>query len=285
MAMPVVTVAAGGLAVTEVTARGLPVTEGRGIPVTKVLSRGLPVQYGSAGPIGAGPPLDGLAGLTGAYSASRKLLTAYGGAFYTPVASEADPWLDQSGAARNLPATTVTQRPSPAAAGPNGRTMLGFVGNAGGTGDALTGLAISNFISVSTGYVIASFIIDDVVGVSLPVVWADVQQFVGVSYLNGQIVGANWSGGSYKNTATDVIANGQPYVAEWAHSGGNLSFRLNGGLTRTAVSGNTDDLTNLLTVAGGISQLRMCELALFSTVPTQAQRDVLAANFKAYIGA
>jgi len=51
MALPVVTVASGGLPVVEVTnGRGLPVTEatnGRGLPVTKVTGGkpGLPVIY------------------------------------------------------------------------------------------------------------------------------------------------------------------------------------------------------------------------------------------------
>jgi hypothetical protein len=53
MGLPVVTVAAGGLPVVDVTAiapmRGLPVTEaanGRGISVTKVVGKpGLPVVY------------------------------------------------------------------------------------------------------------------------------------------------------------------------------------------------------------------------------------------------
>lgn len=52
MALPVITVAKGGIAVTDVTSvapkTGLPVTEsanGRGIAVTKVASGGLPVVY------------------------------------------------------------------------------------------------------------------------------------------------------------------------------------------------------------------------------------------------
>ena len=52
MATPVVTVAAGGLPVVDVTATtpklGLPVTEapsGRGMAITKVAARGLPVTF------------------------------------------------------------------------------------------------------------------------------------------------------------------------------------------------------------------------------------------------
>jgi len=291
MATPVVTVAAGGLPVTEVTGRGMPVTEasnGRGTAVTKVAARGLPVQYVSDTVVSSGPPLDALtANLTGAYSTGRKLLTAYGGAFYTPIASEVSVWLDQTAAARNLAPSLTTARPDVVTAGPNSRAMFAFNP---ATNDNVVSTALANtFITPAAGYVVMSFIKDDLPPTGQQNLFADQDVFFSIVCEAGALYASSWDVpglGQSKTTPEPIVAN-QPYVVEWIHSGGVLSFRLNGGLTRSVAAPNTGGLApgKMISVGDTLTKMRVCEFALFSAVPTQAQRDTLVANLKAYIGA
>jgi len=290
MATPVVTVAAGGLPVVEVIGRGMPVTEasnGRGTAVTKVLSRGMPVQYVPDTAVSSGPPLDALtATLTGAYSAGRKLLTAYGGAFYDPVASEANVWRDQTAAVRNLTAQTTTQRPDVVTAGPNSRAMLAF-----NPPDNIASAALaSTFITPAAGYVVMSLIMDAFPTAGDCFLFCDVDVFFSIGCtVAGGLFASSWdvAGALESRTTLEPIVINQPYVVEWIHSGGVLAFRLNGGLTRSVAAGNTGGLApgKVFTVGSTLTKMRVCEFVTFSAVPTQAQRDTLVANLKAYIGA
>ena len=163
------------------------------------------------------PPLDGLAGLTGAYSASRKLLTAYAGPFYDLVTTDANVWRDQTAAVRNLTAFSATQRPTPVAAGPFGRIMLAFDPV---TTDTMIGAAVSNFITASTGYIILSLVFD-VVPVVLSQIVEDTQAFFAIIAENSTVYSDNWSPGlAEQKTVSEPVNVGQPYVVEWWHGGG-----------------------------------------------------------------
>jgi len=244
-----------------------------GIPVTSALP----------------PPLDGLTGVTGAWSQSRKLLTAYGGAFSTDISGETNVWLDQSGSARNFTAVNSGTRPNPTTAGPNNRACLSF-----GGADAMDAALINNFFNGTDGYVIASFITNRTSANNVNIydndpVWCDANGNEGVHIKNGTIAGYSWDGNADVTTA-EAISTATTYVIEWWHTGGNLNSRLNGGTTRTVASGAAA-VTGALRIGwnrtSGPSFFSgyLFELAAFSVVPNSTQRDALAANFKTWVGA
>lgn len=195
-------------------------------------------------------PLDGLTGVTGAWSASRKLLTSYAansGAFYQDISGEANTWYDQSGSSRNLTADTSSTRPSATTAGPNSRACLDF-----NTADVMQGATISNFISATDGYFIATFIADSTSRNAANIydndpVFCEALGYAGLHIKAGSIYAYNYTS-SATQTAGEAISTGTAYVVEWWHTGGNLNLRLNGGTTRTIASGSTGNLGGLLRI-------------------------------------
>lgn len=245
---------------------------------------------------GSGAALDGIANLTGAWSMGRALLTAYGGSFYTDTGSNgtADVWLDQSGNSRNF--TIISDNP-PAitTAGPNSRACARF----GGVSDAMQAAAISNFITASDGYIIASFIARTIATTSASLylqdgLWADAGGYIGAplgaSDATRLIRAYNWDGTEDTPVLTDAHVSGTAYVFEWWHTGGNLFGRLNGGTERSIASGNTQVITGVLRIGGasggmGFTDYDLFELAAFNVVPSGTDRDAITANFKTWIGA
>lgn len=245
--------------------------------------------------VGETAPLDGLSGVTGAWSAGRKMLTAYGGSFYTDVSGFASEFLDQSGSARNFTRATAAARPAITTGGPNSRALLDFRPPAvDGTSDSMEGPALSNFISNSTGYFVASFIPDDAARTNFgggaifanDQLFGDASTLTGVVFQNGNMVGFNNDGG-YDIPTGHAVSNGTAYVVEWWHEGGNLNTRLNGGTTNTVASGNTTSMTGLLRLGTVSNQadFKCFEMAAFSTVPSGAERDAIVANLRAWCGA
>ena len=173
MATPVVTVAAGGLPIVDVTATfpklGLPVTEapnGRGVAVTKVAANGLPVTFKAAGnewpfppnppPIsgGGGGPFTpaSLTGLIGWWDTSVfASMSLLGG-------TDINTMLDQSGAVNTMSA--FNQYPFYSATGLNtrpamllnsGTKALHKTSFALGTGNTLTVFCVATLDSAGTG--------------------------------------------------------------------------------------------------------------------------------------
>lgn len=236
-------------------------------------------------------PLDGLSP-TGAWSASRKLLSTYSGTFKTSSGGTISNLKDQSGSARDLTQATAGRQPADTTAGPNGVACLGFDGS---DDNLSTGVTLTNFMSASAGYWIASIYID-----SFPTNNAN-------SYNNSMILGDNgsawarltvrsgnilyafnWDGNEDK--AQGTVTTATAYVVEWRHDSGNIYQRVNGAGETSVASGNTSNITNGSFAMGGVGITlpfagKIFEAAAFSTVPSQDQRAALVQSLGKYIGA
>jgi hypothetical protein len=237
----------------------------------------------------APPPLDGLSGVTGAWSAGRKLLTAYtanGGAFYHLTSSAVDTWYDQSGNARDLLQPTSGFRPTITTAGANSRAALLCAG-----ASYLNNVALSNFITASDGYFVTTLITDrtssnaaNLYNNDAP--FGDSAGYVAVNIKAGSIYAYNYHSGV--TSVGTPISTATTYVVEWLHTGGNLTLRINGGTPLTVASGTTDSLAGVLNCCNGTSANlygKLFELIAFSTVPASGIRDALVANMQSYYGA
>lgn len=238
-------------------------------------------------------PLDGLSP-TGAFSFSRKLLSAYGGSFYTTNTGVVDALLDQSGNSYDLTQGTGADRPTPATAGPNSVAC----GDFDGAGDYLTGTAISNLISNSAGYVIATVLIDAVANNAANVyqnnaIFSDSGGFVGifaknVSGTTPTFFAYNWDGNADSDSGS-AFSLATAYVLTWRHESGTLYLSVNGGTETTVASGNTSTMTGNLRLgaqgAGTFLDGKIFEAATFSTIPTSGQRTAMIQDFGLYVGA
>jgi len=224
---------------------------------------------------------------TGAWSMFRDLLTSFvGGTRYT-TATGVNQLTDQSGNARHFSQSGGVSQPVVTTAGPLSRTCADF----DGVNHLLqtTGFTLADFISASSGYVIVSFIADAITTSAPNIynnssVFADGSGYVGVFMKTPNVIASyNWDGSEKSTTAT--ITTATPYIVEWRHDTGNLYIRINGGTETSIASGNTSVLTGVLLLAGGNSRgnIKVFELATWSTVPSLATRDAIVADFKAQI--
>lgn len=237
-------------------------------------------------------PLDGLSP-TGAWSASRDLLSAFAGNSRYTIATGVSSWKDQSGNTRNADNAAGTQQPTITTAGPNSRSCLNFPGDS--VSAVLDSVAISNFIAAGSGYLVVSYIADTINtnsanSYSNDQIIADTGGYMGLFLRNtgsptDTLYAFNWDGNEDKATNTDVVA-GTTTVAEWKHEGGNVYVRVNGGIWKSATSGNTQVLTGLLRF-GTITKFdgKLFEAAIFSTVPSAANQDAIVADFMDWVGA
>ncbi len=245
--------------------------------------------HGTSGAVGL--PLDGLSP-TGAWSFSRALLTSYGaGALKTVGAGVVSALNDQSGSARNFTSSSTNQ-PTDTTAGPNSRACGGF----DGSNDYMTsGLTLSNFMTVSSGYWIASIYIDSfptnsATSYSNSVVLGDGGSgFARMTVRSGNILYCfNWDGNEDK--AQGTVNASTAYVVEWRHDTGNVYSRVNGTGETSVASGNTTNLGSGSAMMGGVTGTlpfagKIFEMATFSTIPNQSQRDALVQSFGLWIGA
>jgi hypothetical protein len=248
---------------------------------------------GRGSSVAGGPPLDGLSP-TAAYSFSRKLLSAYGGSFYTTNTGVIDSLKDQAGSAFNLDQATPANRPTPTTAGTNSIAC----GDFDGSNDFLQGgTALSNLISSSSGFIIASVMIDTV---SLNVanayqnnrIFDDSGEFIGifarnVSGTTPTFLAYNWDGNADVPTG-NTFSLATAYVITWRHESGTVYLTVNGASEQSVASGNTATMTNNLRLGGGSPQPldgKVFEIATFSTVPTLGQRTAMIQNFGLYVGA
>lgn len=262
------------------------------------MSRLLLLGTGGKSGAGASTPLDGVSGVTAAWSASRDLLTSFiGGSKYTDAGGGAiSQFSDQSGNSGHLSdGGTSARRPTLSTAGPNSTACLDF----GGTDDWLSSAgAVSNFISASAGYMLVSFIIDAVTANSgnpydnEPIL-GDTGGYMGIYVRDTASTpetaqAFNWSGGSTVATSA-VIDVATAYVVEWWHDSGNLYLCVNNGSPVSVASGNTDNLTGVLglghayTGSGEYLDGKIFEGFTASAVP--GSRSTIAADFMNHIGA
>jgi hypothetical protein len=246
-----------------------------------------PYRFGSAPLAGVTP--------TGAWSFGRAIVPGYASSFYTENTAKIDSLKDQSGNARNLDQGTAARRPVIGTGGPNSRACGVF--NSTDTTYLTSGGSdpLSDFISNSAGYVIISFI-GTTIDANQANVWsnegliADTLGFFGLFLKTGDALHVyNWDGGS--DTTSTAVTETTTYVAEWRHDGGTLYLRLNGSTEVSVASGNTSTMTGNLRIGNGLAGSsgasldgKIFEAATFSTVPSLAERDAMAASFKAWVG-
>lgn len=240
-----------------------------------------------------GLTLDGLAGLTGAWSLSRDLITSFvGGSRYTLNGSNVSSLNDQSGNSRHLAQGGAGSQPPTATAGANSRIAIDFVP---ASTDSLVGAAISSFITNSAGYIICSGIVDAFNSAAPPhfgdeAFFADSGGFIGWHVVSTPAGSAyNWDGDSDVMATPHAMVAGDEVVVEWKHEGGTLYSRLNGGEWLSKTSGNTTTMTGTLQIgksSGAVwGDYKFFEMACFSAVPSTAEQDALSADFMAWIGA
>lgn len=221
--------------------------------------------------------LDGYTtGLSAAWSASRQLLTAYGGAFYVLTLGNISTLNDQSGASRNL--TSVISTIPLSTSGPNSRTS-GDMDAAGG--GALVGAAMSNFISNSSGFMVFAIEI-----VAFP---ATGQKFImidqGVNETGiiikstSEILAYNWGAGSL-TVATPATTG--VHVITWRHESGNLAVSIDGAAEVVVASSNLAGMTGGFKIDD--SDTKFVDVAVWSTVPSASDRAAIIADFKTYLG-
>jgi hypothetical protein len=242
----------------------------------------------------ASNPVDALATApTGAFSASRTLLAAYGGSLYTTGASQLT-WKNQvaGGSAQDLVGGSGT---SPSTTTVNGLTALDASG-----GQFLVGTATSNYIAAGAAYIIVS--------IKMPAsgnatnsasqwanhgIYGDGGGNWGLYIKNTSTCYAwNWDGNADSENTTSSLSASTVYVIEYRHTGGTLQSRLNNGSWSTGVAtGNLTPTNSNFDVLRGWSSSGLCflgqalELVTFSTVPSTGDQDALAANLKLYCGA
>jgi hypothetical protein len=237
-------------------------------------------------------PLDGVSGITGAWSPSRNLLSSFGAGARSAQSSGAyDSWTDQSGNSRTF-ANTTTARPTVTTAGPNSREC----GDFDGTNDWLNnGGSISSFGSNSAIYCIISFMLDAISGAdasnpytNLPI-WGDAGGYLGLYARNTDILEAyNFDGSNDKAAATGIVIN-TPYVVEMWHAAGNLYICVNNGTPVSVASGNTSSISGTIGLGHGYTGAsvflngKIFECVFASAVP--ASRSTIAADFKTWVGA
>lgn len=242
----------------------------------------------------AGPPLDGLSGVTGAFSAGRKLLTAYGGAYYNLTSGKVDTFYDQSGSGRNL--TQVSAAARPVIETVNAHDAISFDGTDDQLSTTVSGLTIDAFLNNNSGLVFASFVFDDVNGSNNAniydndPVFADSGGYIGAFVKQGSFQHYNWDG-SADVTAAVTISAGTTYVGLWRHDASNLYRTLNGGTEASVASGSTQSMAGLLYLAqgrigGGVNaDIKILEFITMDTDPGSTARAALMTNMMSYAGA
>lgn len=259
------------------------------LPGVMGLAGALGASAGGGGGGGGPPPLDGLSGLTGAWSPSRKLLTAYGGSFYGLTSGAVSTLYDQSGNTRNfvLPASNGTKPGLDT-------TTIAALSYDGASNRLEVNIALSNFISATDAYVICSvkptgFPTNSGTSyLNAPIVQDSSQNFGQTTRANSGsplLYSTNWGGG--QNVQHSIVAN-TAYVVETRHQGGTFYQRLNGSNEQSVSSGNTT-VTGTLNLGGRALatsfQGLIYEVAIFSTVPNSTDRDALVQAFGTYVGA
>jgi hypothetical protein len=244
------------------------------------------------------PPLDGTtATLTGAWSMSRTLRSAYSGSLFTDVSGAVSVLLDQSGNARNFDQGTAGARPTLAYGGLQQRRCAAF----DGTDDFLisTGTGTSTFVTASAGYVIATGIVDTFATDVAPslvrtndMLWGNQDRLLGMCFRSTgpNAYAWNWDGNEDSTSTGNPVTSGAAYVFEWRHDTGVVYLRVNGRTETSGTSGNSTEVefANPLKIGGeavtpNYSNIRFFEMAAFSTVPPLAERDALVANMHSWV--
>lgn len=236
-----------------------------------------------------------------AVSRSRALVPTYTGPFDSVIFGNVDILYDQSGFGRNLTAIASIARPIATTSGPNSRECCDFSPSSPSSGHLLDSDAadpVSELISASAGYIVAS-IRPDVITQDSNTASSNATIFSfgslrgGLTLRTGGIFYAyNFDGNEDKaaSAAGAVPIGGNPCVIEWRHEGGNIYQRVNGANETSVASGNSSDLTGVLRMGGNsltgtFFNGKIFEAMIYSTVPTQAERDAIVQDLMIWVGA
>lgn len=243
----------------------------------------------------ASPPLDGLSP-SGAFSFSRQLLTAYGGAFYTDIAGAITTFYDQALTGDATDSATAGFRPTLSTAGPNSKAC----GDFDGSSDVLTGPDLSSYVTDSSKFIIVSAIFDDLsTGISASFATIGhtlVSDESGRSGLFGgtyaavtRVWAANYDGGASDDHIGQIIAIDTAYVITLRHESNVLYVSVNGAAETSVASGATSGAMGVLRfgfrTGAAYFNGKLFECALFSTIPSAGDRTTLIADFMDHVGA
>ncbi len=249
-----------------------------------ILYDGLISSAGGCVTAGSGVPLDGLV-TTGAWSASRKLYTAFGGSFYSGAAGFT--LFDQSGNSQDF--TNGGGTTSAACT----QSVAGVVFG----GSNWLNSPSATYVTATDGYMITtirptSFTSDVPVSPYLnAVVLLNSGQNFGITVSNNSgsplAYAINWG---VNNFASNSIVANTIYVVEWRHQSGTVFCRVNGGTETSQASGNTST-SGFMQMGGRVTSNmfvgQIYEAAIFSgsDVPSSGTRDALVQSFGLYAGA
>jgi hypothetical protein len=144
-------------------------------------------------------------------------------------------------------------------------------------------------MSASTGYMIVSFIADDIPAGGRYIIndasaWVDLQ--VTDNGADTVVMGELWDSGVVQVEATPPITTGTVHVAEWRHEGGVFYVRVDGGTWQSASAGDVLVLTERLRL-GGLNPVwfdgKIFEAVCCITIPTTDQMNFLAANMREWV--
>ena len=221
---------------------------------------------------------------TGAFSLSRKLLSAHSGALYTDTGGAITAVVDQAGVG-NITAPTAAERPTLSTAGSNSRACADF----NGTTNYLNSAQVR--FSASSKYVVVSFIPDTITGTGVIVSsFLNPSFYIGTTDVFGpdQILGQNHDGNN--DNPVTAATEDTTYVASLRHNGTTLFLRVNNGTEVTIASGAST--ANGAFGWGAHDALfglfhdgPIFESATWDTQPDLATRNAIEQNFMAWVGA
>jgi hypothetical protein len=245
---------------------------------------------------GGTTPLDGFSP-TGAWSFSRKLLTAYAGGFYSATASAVNTLNDQSGGGHNLfDGGNSSHSPTATTAGPNSRACATW--NGAGNYLQTIGNLLSSFISGSSGFVVISALPTAIVNTAGnpwggdPLWNDDGFQNTGMYLKNisgGVGYSYNWDTAARVTPNSAVVTLGVPHVFVWRHDSGVLYFSMDGGAETSIAAGTNTAVPSTGFYLGGDGAVtftgKIFEVATWTTVPNAIDRATIIASFKSWCGA
>ena len=221
-------------------------------------------------------------------SLSRILIDGYTDPLYDETSGAITAIRDQTNTGDVTDATVAGRRPSLTTSGPNSVACARFDGGS----DYLTGLAISNYMTNSSKFIVLSLLpntIDTNARMALASSTGTVQMYGINTSSTDRLRVAN-----FDVSTSDVVTITAPedavYVLTLRHEGGTLYGSLNGAAESSIASGNTSVMTALLQFGSqngsALFNYDLYECAIYgATIPDATKRGQIVANFMTHVGA
>ena len=195
-----------------------------------------------------------------------------------------DRFYDQSRNSRSLVQATTTKQPLYEVEAGDAEIPAAVFD---GTDDFLaTAGAMSTMISTTVGYVVMAGLLEDMPAASAALVnWTG--NGISATTQSG-LLAVNDDGSA--DSIDGGLEIGKSFVASWRHTGGNLYLRINGQDEISAASGTTSSLSNVLSAgatstASNPAALTLFALLVFSTIPTEAERNRIVSRLMRWCAA